>query len=104
MIAPLRLLLMQIKCRYCGKPLSQLEERRLGKISLCPSCFKFITAHKTANSMANSTATNKANNMAHKTANKGQSKVRHTNLTKTARKTARLPLAFWQLIKQAEGD
>ena len=32
----------QIKCGYCGKSLSQDEERKLGEISLCEDCFRFI--------------------------------------------------------------
>lgn len=65
MFANLRLLLMQIKCEYCGKPLSQTEEWRLGKTSLCENCFKFIigadspavsSAHSKALSSANSSA------------------------------------------------
>jgi len=103
MLELVKRLLLQIKCAYCFKPLSEDEERRFGKVSLCNDCFKFITAYNTANSMANNTATNMATKTAHKTAVKPHTNIRETKLPKTARKMARLPLTIWHLIRQLRG-
>jgi len=43
MLELVKRLLLQIKCAYCFKPLSQDEERRFGKVSLCGDCFYHIT-------------------------------------------------------------
>jgi len=50
-------LLFQIRCVYCFKPITQVEERRLGKVSLCPDCFNYIRgARSQARSVASSSA------------------------------------------------
>jgi len=46
---------MQIRCAYCNKKIHQAEERRYGKITLCPQCFEFLgLGFAQANSIANS--------------------------------------------------
>ena len=39
-------LLFQIKCAYCLKPITQVEERILGKLSLCPACFNHVAGER----------------------------------------------------------
>ena len=35
-------LLLQTRCAYCSEPLSQDEEIRFGKVSICPDCFNHL--------------------------------------------------------------
>ena len=57
MLELVKRLLLQIRCAYCFKPLDQLSERRLGKISVCPNCYNYIIG---GHSAANSTGSSKA--------------------------------------------
>jgi hypothetical protein len=98
MLELVKRLLLQIRCAYCFKPLSEDEERRFGKVSLCDDCFKFITAHSTANNTATNMATNMATKTAHKTADKHKGNKVTQNGTQNGTLTA-YNLAFNTAVK-----
>ena len=100
----LRRLLFQIKCGYCHKPLSEDEEMRLGRMSLCPDCFRFITARKTANNTVNKHADKSAIKKANKTAHNRETNIRHATSNKTAHKKALKVLTFGDLARLLKGD
>ena len=57
MLELLKKLLFQIKCGYCSKPISEDEEKRFGKVSLCPDCYNYIMGgHSAVYSAESSTA------------------------------------------------
>ena len=60
MLKLLKKLLFQIRCGYCFKPISEDEEKRFGKVSLCPDCYNHIMGgHSTVYSVGSSTAFSK---------------------------------------------
>ena len=61
MRSAMKLLAFQIKCVNCGKQLSEAEEWRLGKTSLCKDCFGYIVG---SHSLALSKGVSKAISMA----------------------------------------
>lgn len=60
MLKLLKKLLFQIRCGYCFKPISEDEEKRFGKVSLCPDCYNYIRGgHSAVYSVGSSTAFSK---------------------------------------------
>jgi len=78
MLEWVRRLLLQTRCAYCSKPLSQDEEIRFGKISLCPDCFNHLgLAHSLAHSQARSKLVSVANSTALSKVKPGTFRKRH---------------------------